>query len=343
MKKFFAAIMVIVMLITLAACGEDQSNQTADDKGTTQMSKLPDGAWRDSAINTSLQTTRNVSYTHCGNNYIAALQGDTVYYVANNKLYREDLTGKHEKESFELENKCTYRYVNPIGDYVYLACNRYTSNGTFTKSWILSVNIHTGENEKIVEFEQEIDNLIIDEGFMYYMLDVDNPNSDKIYRAELNATGQTALAGNDDGFVIGGFTLYKERIYYGYSIDNNRQICSMALDGSDDKIVIDGKTVGIEKIMVGSDVVIIGDNLYFTDNYTNPYRKVSLNGGELETTYEKADDIYQKLGVAGIENIDGNAVMRLRCSVIDSEIFTVNDDGVTYRYNKENAEYEILN
>ena len=343
MKKFFAAIMIIVMLISLAACGENQNKQTVEGTGITQMSKLPNGAWRDNTTNISLQTTRNVSYSHCGNNYIAASQGDTVYYIANNKLYREDLTGNHEKVSFELENKCTYRYVNPIGDYVYLACNRYTSNGTFTKSWIVRVNIHTGEDENILEFEQEINNLIIDKDFMYYMLDVDNPNSDKIYRAKLNAIEQTVLVGDDNGFVIGGFTLYKDRIYYGYSIDNNRKICSMALDGSDSKTVIDGKTVGIEKIKVGSDVVIIGDNLYFTDNYTNPYRKVTLNGEELETTYEKADDIYQKLGVAGIENVDNNAVMRLRCSVIDNKIFTVNDDGVTYCYDKENGEYEILN
>lgn len=331
------------MLISLAACGENQNKQTVEGTGITQMSKLPNGAWRDNTTNISLQTTRNVSYSHCGNNYIAASQGDTVYYIANNKLYREDLTGNHEKVSFELENKCTYRYVNPIGDYVYLACNRYTSNGTFTKSWIVRVNIHTGEDENILEFEQEINNLIIDKDFMYYMLDVDNPNSDKIYRAKLNAIEQTVLVGDDNGFVIGGFTLYKDRIYYGYSIDNNRKICSMALDGSDSKTVIDGKTVGIEKIKVGSDVVIIGDNLYFTDNYTNPYRKVTLNGEELETTYEKADDIYQKLGVAGIENVDNNAVMRLRCSVIDNKIFTVNDDGVTYCYDKENGEYEILN
>ena len=343
MKKILAAIMAIIMLISLAACGENQGNQTAEDTGATQMSELPDGAWRDSATNTSLQTTRNVSYTHCGNNYIAASQGDTVYYIANNTLYREDLTNKHDSTSFELENKCTYRYVNPIGDYVYLACNRYTSNGTFTNGWIVRVNIHTGENNKLVEFDEEIENLIVDNGFMYYILNVDNPNSDKICRAKLDATEQTVLAGNDDGFVIGGFTLYQNRIYYGYSIDSARQICSMALDGSDKSTIIDGKTAGVEDIMVGSDVVIIGDDLYFTDHFTNPYRRVSLNGGELETTYEKADDIYQKLGVAGIENIDGNAVMRLRCSVIDNEIFTVNDDGVTYRYNRENGEYETLN
>lgn len=197
-----------------------------------ELDALPEGAWRDSEVN---------SFVDFDNNYLASVQGNTHYYYTNNKLYREDITGEHEIETAEVYG-C--RNICPAGDYVYFINESPASSGPYKNGRIVKYNVHTKE---ISQYEGTLGayegykNLAYKDGYIYYM--IISYNNEQIARANPE-NGEVEVLVKDRN--ITHYCIEGDKIYYHFYARNSSderisEIYSMNLDGSDNKKILELK------------------------------------------------------------------------------------------------------
>ncbi len=110
----------------------------------------------------------------------------------------------------------------------HIYCRAADSNQIKT---LYSINIETGEVNKLCQMGRLCSGLILNEGWIYYS--VSENNEWKAYRIRTDGTGSE---------IIGDLQLFSacieaDRIYY---LDGDLQICSMGLDGSEQDLLDDG-------------------------------------------------------------------------------------------------------
>lgn len=238
MKKKIILITTLMLCLTLlSGCGGEKSKLYS-------VSELPEGAWRDSAVNT---------ITYIGNNFIAAAQGDTHYYVSDRTatqdgytthinsdayLYREDMTGAHELEKIDITGE--WRWINPVGDYLYYVnCN---SGGMVYGGQIERYDTVTKQT-KVFEFPKlanyKFNSLFVVGEQMYftcYFLEGTDA-VERLCRADLDGKNAKILEEDSGIYLIGN----DDKFIYYYVIERNDEgeridfVRAISLDGTEEK------------------------------------------------------------------------------------------------------------
>lgn len=228
---------VILCLSVLSGCGEGKPK-------CYSVSELPEGTWRDSEVN---------AVTYVDNNFIAAAQGNTHYYVSDTTvtetdnvihhnsdacIYREDMTGEHEVEKMDISGE--WRWINPVGDYIFYV-NCY-SGGMIYGGKIERYDM-VKKQTKVYEFpklgEYKYNNLFVVGEQMYFTSNYYKGTSlnERICRADLDGRNAKILKEGPYFWLLGND---EEYIYYNVIERDENDVSvdvlyALSLDGEEDR------------------------------------------------------------------------------------------------------------
>ena len=246
MKKIISLLLAGIMCISLYSCkAEDGENKESDieevsdveggDEGSDSETaegeeEYLDGAWLDSESNT---------YMNYSDNKVAAKQGNTHYYIVNDSsddpyksyIYREDISGEHEREVIECNSSAVY-YPIPVGRYVYYFSTSETGSYKHQTRGLYRYDCLTGETKSYSDSEL---NSVVNKGhsarnYVYYdgYLYVNAEDIDVIYKCDLES-GSVEEFYNCSTYICSIFTDGKQLLIEMKNSDTDT-LCVYSLD-----------------------------------------------------------------------------------------------------------------
>lgn len=228
MKK----LLLLVFVFAFALVGCDKSDAPNSDEGNGEVVEtVAEGYWKDSAVNTFLNTSSDGFY--------AARQGDTHYYVDGGYIVREDMTGVNETQKWD-QNGGDISELVPVGDKVFFVQIWGSSRNEALKYIDLKkqeiVRVETEEISTIAPYSC----LSLHGEWLYFVREGDYP-TENVHRLNVNTLESEIVFSTEKSIEI---YLSKDKIFYSYYArrdDGERviQVWTMTLDGKDNKMILE--------------------------------------------------------------------------------------------------------
>ncbi|HMM05293.1 MAG TPA: DUF5050 domain-containing protein [Clostridiales bacterium] len=213
---------------------------------------------------------------------IAAMQGDTIYYlheasnIDEDKLKSIDLNGNNEQVYFTFDGDISD--INVIGDQLFFVGDSYDADYNHVDSGVYVYDLYSDTLEEIYVTEDTIYNLYVHSDQIYFNVSTEN-GGDQILKADLDGFYvQTVLTKED---YIYAFAVFDDSIYYVYQ----ETLYRCDFNGQHETEIYASPNT-IDAYCVADDVIYIADH---PEADRPVIKKLLLNGGE--NSEENEEDV----------------------------------------------------